>query len=97
MGVYLAINYQSHEIVHDKVISLEDFMAEHKIAMNMLVNSSDINNPSKIQKIKMYYDHEFETNEEVKIVIFLSDSKHKIKKKAEQTACKLAYDNITNK
>ena len=45
----------------------------------------------------MYYDHECETNEEVKILIFLSDSKHKIKKKAEQTACKLAYDNITNK
>ena len=97
MGVYLAINYQSHEIVHGKVISLGDFMTEHKIAMNMLMVGSDINNPSKIQKIKMYYDHECETNEEVKILIFLSDSKHKIKKKAEQTACKLAYDNITNK
>ena len=97
MGVYLAINYQSHEIVHGKVISLGDFMTEHKIAMNMLMVGSDINNPSKIQKIKVYYDHECETNEEVKILIFLSDSKHKIKKKAEQTACKLAYDNITNK
>jgi dsRNA-specific ribonuclease len=95
MGVYLAINYQSHEIVHDKVISINHFMIEHNISMNMLVSSNNIKEPTKIQKIKLFYDNECETNEEVKIIIFLSDSKHKIKKKAEQTACKLAYYNLT--
>ena len=70
-------------------------MVEHNISMNMLVSSNNIKEPTKIQKIKLFYDNECETNEEVKIIIFLSDSKHKIKKKAEQTACKLAYYNLT--
>lgn len=96
MGVYLAINYQSHEIIHNKVISIDHFMSEHKIAMNMLVSSNDITNPTKIQKIKLYYDNKCETSEQVKLIVFLSESKHKIKKKAEQTACKLAYHNLTN-
>ena len=50
-----------------------------------------------IEKIKQYYDDCIETDEKDWIelvyyipdfVIFLSESKHKIKKKAEQAACK---------
>ena len=33
-------------------------------------------------------------NPEKKMVIFLSDDKHKIKKKAEQSACKMAIDKL---
>ena len=33
-------------------------------------------------------------DEEKKMVIFLADDKHKIKKKAEQSACKMAIDKL---
>ena len=87
MGVYLAINKKHHEFKHtDKnVFNLEQFNTK----FNNIISGCN----SQLDKIKKYYTDVI-LNEEEKdndLVIFLTESKHKIKKKAEQSACKEAY------
>ena len=100
MGVYLGINYKSHEFTHDNVIDIDTFLKMHKKDIDYSINEQKIKDITLLKKIKMYYekcisDIEVDSNGGlVRFVIFLSDSKHKIKKKAEQTACKFAYESL---
>ena len=88
MGVYLSINKKHHEFTHNDscVYNLEQF--------NKQFHNTKSNAMSQLEKIKSCYN-DIILNEENNInslVIFLSESKHKIKKKAEQSACKQAYE-----
>ena len=57
---------------------------------NILKIEYFINNNKPLDNIKNL----FVDDEEKKMIIFLSDDKHKIKKKAEQSACKKAIDKL---
>ena len=89
MGVYLSIKFKSHEFTHsdDNVYNIDDFFKTNNIQKEK---------SSFISSLKSYYDLIIETENEPDFIIFLGDSKHKIKKKAEQSACKIAYDKITS-
>ena len=91
MGVFLSTKKKSHEFDYgdSSILNLETFVKNIKS-----------NYKKNIEKIKKYYDDCIETDEKDEVelvyyipdfVIFLSESKHKIKKKAEQAACKEAY------
>ena len=105
MGVYLGVNYKSHEFTHDKVLNIDKFLKIHKKDINYCINEQKIKDLTILKKIKIYYDKcisdiendgdEEKEDQTIRFVIFLSDSKHKIKKKAEQTACKIAYESLT--
>ena len=88
MGVYLSINKKQHEFTHQDscVYNLEQF--------NKQFHNTKSNATSQLEKIKSYYNDIIlnEENNTNTLVIFLSESKHKIKKKAEQSACKQAYE-----
>ncbi len=88
MGVYVAVNYKSHQITHnnENVYSLNKYFKINKIPKN--------GTDTIIEKLKKNYNSMLENNIEPKFIIFLSESKHKIKKKAEQAACKYAYETI---
>lgn len=90
MGVYLAVNYKSHQFNHsdNNVMNLEEFFN-----MNQIEKTDN----TIIERLKDYYNSLVENELEPSFVIFLSESKHKIKKKAEQAACKIAYDTIIAK
>ena len=91
MGVYLSIHYKSHEFTHtdNNVFYIDDFFTQNKISFD--------SNKTFIQNLKSHYDELIENEETPTFVIFLADSKHKIKKKAEQSACKTAFEKITSK
>ena len=98
MGVYLGVNYKSHEFSHEAVLNIDDFLLSHKKDIDSTVKEEKITEVTILKKIKTYYEKclsELEDDENVQFVIFLSESKHKIKKKAEQTACKIAYNILT--
>jgi ribonuclease-3 len=59
----------------------------HGLTREDAMTMNDIGNCLEDITIYMANDHE-------KIWLFLGESKHKIKKKAEQAACKLAYDTL---
>lgn len=91
MGVYLAVNYKSHEFNHtdNNVYNIEQFLK---------INSEKYDiETTKIENLKTYYNSFIENETKPSFIIFLSESKHKIKKKAEQAACKMAYLNIISK
>jgi dsRNA-specific ribonuclease len=90
MGVYLAVNYKTHEFKHtdNNVMGLEQFFK-----MNNIEKTDD----TIIEVLKEYYNSLIENDTKPSFIIFLSESKHKIKKKAEQAACKLAYETIIAK
>tara|TARA_B110001450_G_scaffold102609_1_gene97138 strand:+ start:162 stop:1211 length:1050 start_codon:yes stop_codon:yes gene_type:complete len=90
MGVYLAINHKSHEFIHNdtNVIALKEFFK-----MNQIEKSDN----TIIDRLKEYYNSLIEDELDTGFIIFLSESKHKIKKKAEQAACKMAYETIIAK
>jgi dsRNA-specific ribonuclease len=85
MGVYLAVNYKSHQFIHMDSKNIDMFLKVHNIP-----NTND----TILTKLKSYYNSLVQDNVEPKFIIFLSDSKHKIKKKAEQAACKIAFETI---
>ncbi len=100
MGVYLGINVKSHEFLHTdrSTFTIDSF--------NKKFSNNSFKNKKQLSVIKKWYDERFATSEEQdekeeknttnhKLVLFLASSKHKIKKKAEQAACKEAY-NILN-
>ena len=83
MGVYLGLNKKIHEFTpsDESIKNIEIF----------------VNNKSKtLDNLKYYWEQFSEENENEGWVIFLGESKHKIKKKAEQMACKLSIDKIMN-
>jgi len=87
MGVYLAVNYKAHEFKHtdNNVYSIEQFLK-----INQIEKTDDI----VVNRLKEYYNS---LDIDISFIIFLSESKHKIKKKAEQAACKMAYETIISK
>ena len=92
MGVFLSTKRKSHEF---------DYKSKSIKKLKAFLKDSVIKKTGKnIEKIKQYYNDCIETDEKDEVelvyyipdfVIFLSESKHKIKKKAEQAACKEAY------
>lgn len=91
MGVYLSINCKAHQFKHDDkhVFPIKTFFIDNGIIIDK--------NKSILDNIKSYYEKNIEDGNNPVFVIFLADSKHKIKKKAEQCACKIAFETITNK
>lgn len=91
MGVYLSIHYKSHQFTHtgNNVFYIDDFFIQNTISFD--------SNKTFIQNLKSHYDQLIENEQTPSFVIFLADSKHKIKKKAEQSACKTAFEKITGK
>ena len=96
MGVFLSTVKKSHEFNYgDKSIhTLKNYIKKHDR------NFKDDKHLKNIEKIKKDYDksiNDYELDDPHGnpipcFVIFLSESKHKIKKKAEQAACKEAYE-----
>ena len=83
MGVYLGLNKLSHEFETSdtNIKNIEIF----------------VNNSSKtLDNLKYHWNQFSQENENDGWVIFLGESKHKIKKKAEQMACKLSIEKIMN-
>lgn len=97
MGVYLCINREAHTIDpgHHRVKRLEDFSPEAIEINHTFESTTDI-----LENIKLAWEEHQNLNivsaniDENGWVIFLGESKHKIKKKAEQEACRLAVDEI---
>ena len=82
MGVYLCLNIKSHEFnPSDDIVKNVDYFK--KDDTNTLVT------------IKQIWDCRDEKWEHDNMVIFLGESKHKIKKKAEQAACKISIDKLS--
>ena len=90
MGVYLAVNHKSHQFIHsdNSVMGLKEFFN---------INQIEKTDNTIIERLKDYYNSLIDNELEPKFIIFLSESKHKIKKKAEQAACKMAYETIIAK
>ena len=62
----------------------------HDLTRNDAITIDEIYSPdsqNQLDKIKYYLEN---VNE--KLLLFLGESKHKIKKKAEQSACKIGYE-----
>lgn len=82
MGVYLCLNIKSHEFnPTDDIVKNVDYFK--KDGLNILVTIKHI---WECRDEKWEYDN---------MVIFLGESKHKIKKKAEQAACKISIDKLS--
>ena len=96
MGVFLSTVKKSHEInTRDKtIITLKNYIKKYN------TNFKQDKHLKNIEKIKKDYEksiHDYELDDQLGnpmpcFLIFLSESKHKIKKKAEQAACKEAYE-----
>ena len=89
MGVYLSINCKAHQFKHNDALPIETFFSKYCIIINK--------NISILDNIKSYYEKIIEGGNNPVFVIFLADSKHKIKKKAEQCACKIAFETMMGK
>ena len=86
MGVYLCLNIKSHQFN----TSDENIRKIHSF-INTPETKKDI-----LQEIKNHWEAiQSSDNNSNKLIIFLAESKHKIKKKAEQAACKEAYELLT--
>jgi dsRNA-specific ribonuclease len=99
MGVYLCINREGHTIDphHHRVKTLDHFTTD-EIQKNHTFESSK----NVLENIKLAWEEHQNLNivsnniDEQGWVVFLGESKHKIKKKAEQEACRLAVEKINN-
>ena len=85
MGVYLSVYYKAHEFDHHHQCNLDNFFTKNNITKDPTLPF--------IENIKNYY----ESLDNPNFIIFLGESKHKIKKKAEQRACKFAYEKVIGK
>ena len=98
-GVYLCINREAHTIDHShhNLKTLTDFSKDQ---MKKYWDAEHKNN--LLENIKLCWDKHLELNQasfdidQNGWVIFLGESKHKIKKKAEQEACRIAIESILN-
>ena len=82
MGVYLCLGKKEHEFQPNSefVKPVEDYM-----------KSPDSNALDVLKTMWFHRDEKYDCG----LVIFLSSSKHKIKKKAEQAACKFSIDKLS--
>ena len=82
MGVYLCLGKKEHEFKPNSefVKPIEDYM-----------KSPDSNALDVLKTMWFHRDEKYDCG----LVIFLSSSKHKIKKKAEQAACKFSIDKLS--
>ena len=85
MGVYLSVYYKAHEFEHHQQYNIDNFFTKNNITKDPTLPF--------IENIKNYY----ESLDNANFIIFLGESKHKIKKKAEQRACKFAYEKVIGK
>ena len=76
----------------NKIFSAHDFKDKQK--NNVLLSSDTLLNSIKYWWDKT--DKDEEGNHLESYMIFLGESKHKIKKKAEQEACRIAIDILVN-
>ena len=82
MGVYLCLNVKSHEFTPND----EDIKN-----INIYLDDTGSGGLLKIKSIWDQRDEKWEIN---RMIVFLGESKHKIKKKAEQAACKISIDKL---
>tara|TARA_B100000575_G_C22930549_1_gene539287 strand:- start:271 stop:849 length:579 start_codon:yes stop_codon:yes gene_type:complete len=90
--VYMEISEWDEEEGYHMGVFLCMGQKHHDLTRNDAITMDEINNTtteviSPVDKIKYYLEN---VNE--KILLFLGESKHKIKKKAEQSACKIGYE-----
>jgi dsRNA-specific ribonuclease len=83
--VYVEISQQDEDTGYHMGVYLCIGQHHHNLNHSDSLSFSNFNSFSKIQEYMQEND---------KIYVFFADSKHKIKKKAEQQACKLAIDQI---
>ena len=93
--VYMEISEWDEEEGYHMGVFLCMGQKHHDLTRNDAITMDEINNTtteviSPVDKIQYYLEN---VNE--KILLFLGESKHKIKKKAEQSACKTGYELIT--
>ena len=93
--VYMEISEWDEETGYHMGVFLCMGQKHHYLTKNDAISMGEINNTtteviSPVDKIQYYLEN---VNE--KILLFLGESKHKIKKKAEQSACKTGYELIT--
>merc|ERR1712127_1038287 len=81
MGVYLCLNIKSHEFTPN-----DDFVKNIDRFTNKGVKSLDL--------IHEKWEQKNESGNKDGFVILLGESKHKIKKKAEQEACRISIEKI---
>ena len=81
MGVYLCLDVKSHEFSpgDSKIKNLHEFVSNNGTVLENMKN------------LWQYHDEKWEEG----WVVFLGDSKHKIKKKAEQAACKNSIEKLS--
>tara|TARA_B110000008_G_scaffold274708_1_gene310904 strand:- start:1744 stop:2856 length:1113 start_codon:yes stop_codon:yes gene_type:complete len=97
MGVYLCINREAHTIDphHHRVKTLDNFTSEEINHYHTFEPTTEV-----LENIKLAWEEHIGLKivsaniDENGWVIFLGESKHKIKKKAEQEACRLAVEKI---
>jgi len=82
MGVFLCVGQHSHGLTRNDALTFENL--KYETHNNTLVPFYSIN---PLENISYYLEN---INE--KLWLFLGESKHKIKKKAEQSACKIGYE-----
>ena len=81
MGVYLCLGKKEHE-----------FQPNSPFIKNIeYYNNSEMNVLDVLKKMWLHRDEKYDCG----LVIFLSSSKHKIKKKAEQAACKSSIEKLS--
>ena len=81
MGVYICLGKKEHEFQPNS-----PFIKNIEYYKNSEMNVLDV-----LKKMRMHRDEKYDDG----LVIFLSSSKHKIKKKAEQAACKESIHKLT--
>ena len=86
MGVYLSVNSDYHHLKHMNSITCEEL--GHGLSSS--TNGETLTMPmSTMDKIQLYLD-----NHSNSIFLFLGEGKHKIKKKAEQSACHMSINKL---
>jgi dsRNA-specific ribonuclease len=81
MGVYLCLNKKIHEFTPNSsfIKNIDEFTSSMEKPIDIIKSSS------------LFHDNKWDDG----LVVFLAESKHKIKKKAEQAACKIAIKKLT--
>ena len=82
MGVFLCVGQHSHGLTRNDALTFENL--KYETHNNSLVPFYSLN---PLENISYYLE-----NMNEKLWLFLGESKHKIKKKAEQSACKIGYE-----
>jgi|UniRef100_A0A6C0IU37 dsRNA-specific ribonuclease len=83
MGVFLCINQDSHGLRRCDASTYDTIVSE---LSNTDCGDLTFHSENPLENISYYIE-----NRNNKVWLFLGESKHKIKKKAEQSACKLGY------